>query len=48
MRVRSSDVGGGISSEGLEGSVWFPGKADGAAFEGRGGGGRGEDELCCF
>ena len=48
MRVRSGDGGGGISSEGLEGRVWFPGEADGAACEGRCGGERGEDKLCCF
>ena len=48
MRVRSGDGGGGISSEGLEVRVWFPGEADGAACEERCRGEKGEDELCCF
>ena len=32
----------------MEGRIYVPSETDGAACEGRCGGERGEDELCCF
>lgn len=43
LRVRSGDGGGGVLSESVEGRVWFPAEADGAACEGRCSEERGED-----
>ena len=48
MRVRSGDVGGGISSKRLKGRVWFLGETDSAACEWGCSRERGEDKLCCI